>query len=356
MHRTALAFAAVFLIVSIAAATSAEPPPWNWSSYVGTSHWRVTVTEDDRDCGPGEGINTEQVDISIRHTGKTAIFGDVGHGEADGTFISNNILHFIARTDEEGTSKLSAYDIFFTTDCLSFAGKYKWDYSDQYGGSCSGTTALSGTNTDGKCPEVPTIPEVQPATTESVDRMVASARVDMSRALELRDIMEAQQAFVFQHMNDPAYAAEVARANTQIANAREELKALDPKVENAYAAIFAKDPNNFNANWDMAQFKKSKGQIQEFVNYVNNALGDEQTAVGKRNDLRQHVAGQMGAADVPTPESSPFIRQEGVDGDAVQSVYGYDIAKQKRNKQTEGVNLFLFFTSGRLAEKAVTSQ
>jgi hypothetical protein len=169
------------------------------------------------------------------------------------------------------------------------------------------------------------------------------------------DLMEPQQAFVFQHMNDPAYAGQVAKANTQIADSREELKTLEPKVENQYAAIFVRDPNNFNANWDMAQFKKAEGQIPAFVTYVNTALSDEKVAVSKRDDLRRYVAGQMNAADVPTPDNSNFVRQAGIDGDAVQSAYGYDLAKAKENKETEGLNLFLFFTSGSIAEKAVTS-
>jgi hypothetical protein len=351
MRSIVLTVAALVLLLPVASAQS-----WTWSNYTGTTTWDVTAIEDDSGCG-GQGYTTEYPDVTIQFRNGSAVVGNTGHGSVGGAFVSPNILHIGSRTvaDPPGSSDLSAYDVFFTADCTAFATRYAWDYSGPYQ-ECSGSTRLNGVNSAG-CPQPPTpvIPPTPPPSTQLVDSMVAGARVDLSRALYLTDLMETQQAFVFQHMNDPAYAGQVAKANTQIANAREELKTLGPKVENAYAAVFVRDPNNFNANWDMAQFKKAEGQIPEFVSYVNKALSDGKVAVGKRDDLRHYVAGQMNMADVPAPDNSNFLRQTGIDGDAVQSAYGYDLAKVKENKETEGLNLFLFFTSGSLAEKAVTS-
>ncbi|MDD5340616.1 MAG: hypothetical protein PHV13_05225 [Candidatus ainarchaeum sp.] len=348
-----LAALALFSLLMVQPAF-ADAAPWNWSNYTGTTTWDVTAIEDEGGCGGGV-YTYDYSGVIIQFRGGSAVMGDTGHASVGGTFVSPNILHIDSRTvaDPPGSSDLSAYDVFFTADCTAFATRYTWDYSGPYQ-ECSGSTRLNGVNSAG-CPKPPEplIPPPPPPSTQLVDGMISSARVDLDRALGLRELMETQQAFVFQHMNDPAYATSVARANIQIANAREELKTLDPKVEAAYAAILVRDPNNFNANWDMAQFKKSEGQIPDFVRYVNNALSDGKTAATKRNDLRHYVAGQMKTADVPTPETSPFVRQAGIDGDAVQRVYGYDIAKQKENKENEGLNLFLFFTSGSLAERAV---
>lgn len=351
-----IAFALIAVVFLLPMASAQEAQPWTWSNYTGTTTWYVANVEDQGGCD-GPIITNRYPSVVIEFRNGSAVLGNMGHGAVGGGFISNNILHVDSRTvaDPPGSSDLSAYDIFFTTDCITFTARYSWHYSGpDTVGPCSGTTKLTGTNLAGSCPQVeqPLIPPTPPPSTQEVDRMITSARVDLDRALELRDLMETQQTFVFQHMNDPAYASQVAQANTQIANAREELKTLGPKVENQYAAIFVKDPNNFNANWDMAQFKKSEGQIPDFVKYVNNALSDQKTADSKRNDLRHYVAGQMKTGDVPTTETSPFIRQTGIDGDAVQRVYGYDITKQKENKDNEGINLFLFFTSGSLAEKA----
>jgi hypothetical protein len=352
-----IAFALIALVFLLPAASAqTSPPPWNWSNYTGTTTWTVTAIEDDSGC-EGTGYTNTYPDITIQFRHGSAVMGDTGHGSVGGTFVSPNILHINPRTvtDPPGSSDLSGYDVFFTTDCTAFATMYTWHYTDQYQ-DCTGSTKLNGVNSAG-CPQPPTplIPPTPPPSTSAVDDMVAGARVDMGSALSLMDVMETQQAFVFQHMHDPAYADQVKQANTQIADAREQLKTLGPKVEDEYAAIFVKDPNNFDANWDMAQLKKGEGQIPAMVKYVNAALSDEKTAESKRNDLRQYVASQMKEADVPTPDSSDFVKQTGIDGDAVQNAYGYDITSQKANKQTEGLNLFLFFTSGSIAEKAVTS-
>ena len=347
--------AALLLTVMLPVAGAQEAGTWSWSTYTGTTTWYVANVEDQGGCN-GPVITNRYNGVTIDFRNGSAVLGDMGHGSVGGTFVSSNILHVDSRTvaDPPGESTLSSYDVLFTGDCLNFVAKYTWDYSGpDTVGPCSGTTSLTGTNNAGSCPQVeqPLIPPTPPPSTQEVDRMITSARPDLDRALELMDLIEKQQAVVFEWQNRPDMADAVAQENTWIANERAELKTLQPKVEGEYAAIFVKDPNNFDANWDMAQFKKAEGQIPDFIRYVNNALGDEKTAAGKRDDLRHYVAGQMKTADVPTPESSPFVRQEGVDGDAVQSVYGYDITRQK--EKDEGVNLFLFFTSGSLAEKAV---
>lgn len=357
MRSIVIALVALVFLLPVASAQAAQT--WSWSTYTGTTTWYVANVEDQGGCD-GPVITNRYNGVTIQFRNGSAVLGNMGHSSVGGTFVSSNILHVDSRTvaDPPGESTLSAYDVLFSGDCLNFMAKYTWDYSGpDTVGPCSGTTSLTGTNNAGSCPgpPEPLIPPTPPPSTQEVDNMVAGARPDLSRALELMDLMEKQQALVFEWQNRPEMADMVRQENTWIANERAELKTLQPKVEKEYAAIFVKDPNNFNANWDMAQFKKGDGQIPEFVKYVNAALSDEKTAVGKRDDLRHYVAGQMKMADVPTPDSSDFVRQTGVDGDAVQSAYGYDLAKEKANKATEGLNLFLFFTSGSIAEKAVTS-
>src|SRR5208337_2340844 len=140
----------IILALTVPVVADASSQPWSWNTYSGTTVWQVTVKEDESACEGG--VYANQFSVPIQYNLTTAVMGDVGHGVAEGTFISGNILHIPARTvaDPPGTSTLSAYDIFFTADCSAFAANYSWDYTGP-DGSCSGTTALAGANSNG-CP------------------------------------------------------------------------------------------------------------------------------------------------------------------------------------------------------------
>jgi hypothetical protein len=189
----------ILIIVAILVPVSAEValPPWTWNTYHGTEQWRVTVTEDQSGCdGP---VLTNQFTVPIDFRLATAVMGDVGHGEATGTFASGNTLHFPARTvsDPPGTSALSDYDLVFTPDCSGFTGSYRWYYSGP-DGACSGTTSLSGVNPKG-CPAsqaAPTVPTVAPASGEAVAGMIASARYDLNQYLDVSDRRTSQESAI----------------------------------------------------------------------------------------------------------------------------------------------------------------
>lgn len=128
------------------------------SSYIGTTHWRVEVTEDESGCGGG--AYTSVQDVAITHNMASADVSDWAHGPMRGTF-SGNTLSFSSRVvpDPPGSSTLSSFNLVFSPDCNSFSGTYAWVYSGPDGG-CSGTTRLSGTRTDGSgCPSVTPTPE-----------------------------------------------------------------------------------------------------------------------------------------------------------------------------------------------------
>ncbi len=356
MRRIAIALVTlVFLLPLLPVASAQTTQPWNWSNYTGTTRWDVTAIEDDSDCGGG-GYTNRYSDVTIQFRGGSAVLGNMGHAAVGGTFVSPNILHVSSRTvaDPPGSSDLSAYDVFFTADCTAFAARYTWDYSGPYQ-ECSGSTRLNGVNRAG-CPQppAPLIPPPPPPSGQSVAAELSAARTDLNKVLELRELRDRQQEFVFAYSRNSAMAGMITLENQWIADETQKLSTLEPKTEGEYAAILAKDPDNFYANWDMAQLSKSQGKIDAYVQYINAALSNKNVAVSTRNEVRSNIAASMGEAELPTTQNSYLVRQVGIDGDAVQSVYGIDVAGQKADKDTEGINLFAFFTSGNTAVNTVT--
>ena len=164
----AVVIGSLVLLFGIALLAVVAQSAFTFENYVGTTQWRVRVTEDESSCGGG--ITTSTRAVTIHHNLQAADVGDWGHGPARGTF-SGNTLSFPGRTipDGGGTSTLSAFGLTFSPDCSSFAGSYTWHYSGPYG-SCDGPTSLSGTRSDAAgCPGVsPTpTPEATPSPEET---------------------------------------------------------------------------------------------------------------------------------------------------------------------------------------------
>lgn len=298
----------------------ASPPIWSWNTYTGSVSWQVTATEDDTGCG--QGVNTEQFSISIQHNGATAVMGDVGHGPATGTFISPNILHIPARTvsDPPGTSKISDYDIFFTTDCSAFAARYTWDYSDQYG-SCSGSTSLSGSNSQG-CP-------AQPPSEDTEQEKVIDARKDLRRYLDLKD-----------KLRDLEYWQRLGVDNiNEIEDTNNKIFDLETSVNMKYRAILNANPKSFFANWDMAQKALSDGNGILSYLFLNAALNNLTESM--KNTMQKNMANKLGFSKPPTKENSAVVREESSEGDNWQgSIYGQDFQKEYSDKSTRGIKLF----------------
>ncbi len=249
--------------------------------------------------------------------------GDVGHGSAGGTFSSGNILHIPSRSvaDPPGSSDLSEYDVFFTADCSAFTAKYSWDYTGP-DGDCSGTTLLSGTNSNG-CPApavVSLIPTVAPAS-NSLAADVAAAQRDLNTLADLQ---------YTQDVNDitPRFANLFATNDGMSSDGRRNrITELNRQTENELQAILLQDPNNYDANMGMAELKKSPGTINEYVRYLDAALNSREIAENKVNDLQKNIERENNFAKLLTASNSGAVSE--MDSEIppfLKSVLGHDFS------------------------------
>lgn len=330
----------MILVFFVPVAADVPLPPWSWNTYSGTNVWQVTVTE----SGCGEGTNTNHYPVPIQYHGATATMGDVGHGPAQGTFISGNILHVPGRTvsDPPGSSTLSAYDVFFTTDCSAFAAKYDWDYAGP-DGSCSGTTTLNGANSNG-CPAsqaVPVVPSVAPASGSSVSSELATARSDLIDDLTRREIRDLTNSLLNAHMiTDNSVKKMKAEDDPAIASA-------EKRLEGQYQAILDKDPRNFYANMDMAELRKSQGRMDDYIRYVNVALSNTKVAGSTAEAIRQDIMTKNNLPVWPTPDNSFAIATLGPDArTSAQNVYGRDMRKDATGTSLVNTLRYIFTYDG----------
>jgi hypothetical protein len=338
----------LFFLVPVAAQTS--PPPWSWNTYSGVSQWQVTITEDQSGCQGG--VTTTQSSVSIQHNLTNAIMGDIGHGPAAGTFISGNILHIPGRVvdDPPGSSTLSAYDIFFTTDCSAFTGKYSWDYTGpDTAGACTGTTSFSGANSQG-CPgsgEVTSVisptpteyasnevtPGVTPTQVDYYASMLAGPHAELVNYLPLCDERDRLQhdidAFTAssnlnyrltgKYLDEPPA---ITQDRALLVLDKNKIATMGPEIENGYQMVLVKDPNNFQANWDMAQLKKSEGQLAVGIGYAKTALNNN-VAGNEADAIKNDFAEGNNLNDYPGPGNSNFVATIGNNlPSASQNVYG----------------------------------
>ena len=277
----------IFLVSSFVAAQQSAGA---WDTYKGVSQWRVDVTEDETGCGGS--VITDSRSVQIQHNLKTAEVSDWAHGNMRGT-VAGNTISIPSKTipDGEGTSKLSAFDILFTPDCSGFTAKYRWDYRDAQQ-SCSGSTELRGTRTDGKgCPQ----------SEQSTDAE------DMRKELE------------------------EAHAEVDV-----------DKKEKMYNVILAKDPKNFWANWDMAELKKSHGEYKEFMSYVDKAadtIADKHIS----EKLKNRAIEEMHLSEPPTTVNSLLLKSI-VDNELKNweggRIYNVDFKKEDAKKEVSNWEKF----------------
>jgi hypothetical protein len=306
----------VVLAFMVPVAADSAAPSWSWNTYSGTYLWQVTVTEDQSGCGGG--VYTNQYSVPIQYRGTTAVMGDVGHGSAGGTFTSGNILHIPGRSvaDPPGSSTLSDYDVYFTADCTAFTAKYTWDYSGS-DGACSGATTLNGASSSG-CPAAAAVTTTAAQTTESsYAAMLVGPHSDLQNYLDLcaqRDqidhaitAFEAQSSLNYRltgsYLTEPA---EITADRAQLAQVRTRISDKGPEIEKEYSAVLVKDPNNFQANWDMAQLKKSEGQIEAGIGYANTAINNN-VAGTAAEAMRRDFAEGNDLTTYPDPRNSNVV-------------------------------------------------
>lgn len=322
MSRVLLLLLPLILLSTLA--HSQEASTWNWNKYYGTTKWSVNVTEDDSGCNGGS--TSWETTASIDFNLSSAVMGDVGHGPANGAFISGNILEIAPRSvlDQPGTSALSAYDVYFTSDCSAFAASYSWVYTDPnpiY--DCSGTTTLAGTNQQNGCPN-PAAPLLENQT-PTIDQQLEQANSDLIDYVQLQNAsndlqaeISIDQAFlqIYTASGTAKNAAQISSLQQQISSLNNQLSIvngrigqLEPNVEAEYNSVLSEDPNNFDANLDMAILKKSEGIPHEYFDYMDKAMSSGQFTPAFKATVMSNVAKDLGFSTFPSAQNSLVIQE-----------------------------------------------
>jgi len=323
--------------------TTATNTGWSWNTYSGVSSWNVRITEDEHLCEGGQ-IYSEEMSVGFKHSGESARMTSVGHGAATGTFVSGNVLYFPARivSDPPGKSQLSSFDLTFTPDCSLFTGGYDWSYNGPTG-SCKGSTHLEGHNDAQECPVqslVTTVPTQSPTVVQTPSDWylvpLAQAHSDLERDQDYRFKLDWVQHW--DGLNVPGGDGggrlpvnDFEKGEVYAAmDALNQINTLEPKIEAKYKAILATDPNNYWANWDMAQLKLSQGHYEENNYYLMKALGNKNLAEATRWFLWQDYAKNYDFG-LPDPEmwhdQSPIIKTLSNEGSTIQNINGQDVSK-----------------------------
>jgi hypothetical protein len=341
----------VILALAVPVAADNAASSWSWNAYNGTYPWQVTVTEDQSGCGGG--AYTNQYSVPVQYNAGTAVMGDVGHGPATGMFTSGNILHIPGRivADPPGSSTLSAYDVYFTTDCTAFTAKYTWDYTGP-DGACSGSTTLNGASSSG-CPGLVSSPTASPTTvpaqtmvpeeaTPPQDMYAQMLAVPHDQFLNLLTLIDQRDRLSYEidswqyrnsistqntGQNTPE-PAEITQARADLHQVQDQISTQDAQIEKEYQMVLVKDPTNIQANWDMAQLKKSQNQMDSAIVYAQNALKNP-------NSDQYEAAIEKGIADnynlrvYPSPDNSNFVAtvKSQLPG-ATQNIYGTNVQSQ----------------------------
>ncbi|HXW98443.1 MAG TPA: hypothetical protein VEI51_01810 [Methanomicrobiales archaeon] len=314
------------LLAPVAADT--ELAPWSWSNYNGNQTWLVTATESGCD-----NTYSSQFTVTITYADGSARMDDVGHGPSSGRFVSPNILHFPGRTvdDPPGSSQLSEYDLFFTTDCSAFAGKYDWSYSGP-DGSCGGSTTLNGVNRNG-CPApevVPVVPTVAPAS-NSLATDVAKAQQDLTTLTDLQ--YKQSVADIDSGFSDQLGANDGTNSDAR----RSRITDLSQQTENELQAVLAKDPNNYDANIGMAELRKSQHKYDDYNRYLDAAM-TAKDAQNAANDLQMYIARRGNFATLPTGSSSGAVSQADSEIPSIlRDVLGQDYSKLFAEKKKAAI-------------------
>lgn len=310
-------FIGFLFLTSIALAVQTASSESAWEKYQGVSQWSVAVTEDETGCGGGS--KTHSRSVQLQHNQKSVGVGNWGHGQTKGT-LGGNTLSMPERTipDEGGTSKLHAFNIEFTPDCSGFAGSYRWDYRGS-GQSCSGSTALRGTRTDGaSCPQ------------KSLRTEVNEYRIELNKILALRKEEKelAHKALLLSIENiDNEESPMLKKLNEKRNQNINKIDSLQPKVESSYRKILNKDPDNFWANWDMAELEKSKGNYKAYFDHFDRAASTLDT--NTNNVMKKKVANDLGLSEFPEIVRSPIVKKISDDAHNFEGRSIYDILVKK---------------------------
>ena len=307
------------LFLPHAAAAVAAPSASIFGNYVGSTQWSVDVTEDLGACG-GSSFTYSRT-IYIDHYIDSAIVGDWGHGSARGTF-SGNRLRMPARSipDGAGDSNLAAFDIVFEADCSGFSGRYSWNYYDLEF-ACSGSTSLRATRLGGtECPGSET-----PERAEEQARVINSARADLKNLEELRREAKYLQDDITEASAGGVSSEELAQLRADLRAKQEQLDLLQSKVESSYDDILKKDPNNFWANWDMAELRKDEGNYGAYFDYFDTAASSEHMYLITRADLERKAAVDLGLSQFPTVDRSIMMRRITSDTTGWEGGWIYDV-------------------------------
>ena len=269
--------ASLFLTKMVAAYSA---PTSTFEYYVGTTQWRVDVTEDDTACG-ASAPTTHSYAIYIQHNLTIADVGSWGHGSMRGSFTGNTLnIPGKVVSDPPGSSRLSDIKLVFTSDCSSFSGSYTWYYSDSYG-SCSGSTTLRGT---------------------SIDSTGCPAQTPQEKSIT------------------------AIRAETDDAQKQED-----------YESILANDPNNFWANWDMAELKKKEGSYTDYLRYFNGAMSNENILSDTKDKMKSEVAKKLHLSQFPTANTCPLLRVETDEESSWNGGLIYDVNVLKEAVPDKGI-------------------
>jgi len=345
---------------------------WSWNTYSGLSSWNVRITEDEHLCEGGQ-IYTKEMSVGFKHSGKTAVMTSVGHGPSTGTFVSGNVLHFPQRivSDPPGKSQLSDYDLTFTPDCSLFTGGYNWHYSGPRGDSCDGSTRLIGYNENKGCPTQSSV-TVVPTSTSSIAQTpadwylvpLAQVHSDLERDQDYRFTLDWVQNWEGlevpggdwvgrqpknDYEKDEVYAA---------MDAMLQIKTLEPKIEAKYKTILDADPNNYWANWDMAQLKLSQGHYNENNYYLQKALDNKNLAEATREFLKKDYTKRY-SFGLPDPEmwheNSPIIQKLSTEGSTVPIIHEQDLSKEMADTSQRSLTRWTIFAPNRDVTSIVPS-
>jgi hypothetical protein len=332
----------LLMVIIIPVAADVSPATWSWNTYPGTVTWQVTVIEDQTGCqGP---VLTNTYTVPIQFRGNSAVMGDVGHGSAGGTFTSGNVLHIPSRSvaDPPGESTLSPYDVFFTTDCSAFAAQYSWDYSGS-DGSCSGTTKLNGANSNG-CPAaaISTDTTAPSVATTPEEYFVSQVSIPHSQFLDILPLFDQRDqlgnmigSFQFKsdlnHQNTGKYLQEppdITQARADLKQVQDQIAAKSADIEKEYQEVLVKDPTNIQANWDLAQLKKSGNQMDAAIIYAQNALKNPDSDKYE-SAIEKSIADGANLRVYPSPDNSNFVATvKNQLPAASQNVFGTNVQSQ----------------------------
>lgn len=310
--KAVMHFSVVFLVyIIVFSSLAVQAEDFVWETYQGATQWSVSVTEDESGCGGGKKVHS--IALQLQHNQKSVGVGNWGHGPTKGTF-SGNTLSIPERTipDSGGTSKLYAFNVEFTPDCSGFAGAYRWDYRGQ-GQSCSGSTSLRATRTDGNgCPEAKEQKTEVNVVREGLDRLLRLNKElrDLDRKIALLGEEESSSLRAELYIN--------------LKRKGDQFDILRPKIEENYRTILNKDPDNFWANWDIAELEKSRGNYKAYFDHFDRAVTNERTeSVSKV--LKKKAAEDLGLSEFPTIVGSPSVRKISDDMNSRQGVSVYNV-------------------------------